>query len=44
MITISKYHRHWAVYIGNALLAVVVYKKGALAIKSALEQHLPHPS
>ena len=37
MITIVKYHRHWAVYRDGNLLAVVVYKRGALAVKAALE-------
>ncbi len=29
--------RHWAVYYNGQLLAVTVYKKGALAVKNALE-------
>lgn len=29
--------RYWAVYLGNELLAVVLYKKGALAIANALQ-------
>jgi len=33
-ITVTKYgYRYWAVYIGEELLAVTVYKKGAMAIK-----------
>jgi hypothetical protein len=28
--------RHWAVYVDGELLAVVLYRKGATAIKSAL--------
>jgi hypothetical protein len=37
-IQIEKYRktRHWAVWIGQELLAVVCYKKGALAIKELL--------
>lgn len=29
--------RHWAVYYNDQLLVVTVYKKGALAVKNALE-------
>ena len=29
--------RYWAVYYNGQLLAVTVYKKGALAVKNALE-------
>jgi len=38
MITITKYRntRFWAVYKTGELLAVVVYKKGAMAIARAL--------
>jgi hypothetical protein len=28
--------RHWAIYLNDQLLAVTVYKKGALAIQKAL--------
>lgn len=35
-ITKYKQSRFWAVWIGSELLAVVCYKKGALAIKDAL--------
>lgn len=28
--------RYWAVYVGEDLLAVVLYKKGALAVAEAL--------
>lgn len=40
MIRIAKYRktRYWAVWLGRQLLAVTVYKKGAVAIKQALEQ------
>jgi hypothetical protein len=35
--TITRYGpRYWAVYLDGKLLAVTVYKKGALAIKDAL--------
>ena len=37
MITIAKYRRHWALYRAGNLLAVIVYKRGALAVKAALE-------
>ena len=38
MITIKRYKntRHWAVWKEQELLAVVCYKKGALAIKQIL--------
>lgn len=38
MITIKRYKntRHWAVWKGQELLAVVCYKKGAKAIKQVL--------
>jgi hypothetical protein len=36
-ITITRYAaRHWAVYLNGDLLAVTVYKKGALAIGKVL--------
>jgi hypothetical protein len=36
MISISRYGvRYWAVYLNDELLAVTVYKKGALAIQEA---------
>ncbi len=37
-ITITKYKatRFWAIWLGDELLAVVCYKKGALAIKRTL--------
>jgi hypothetical protein len=28
--------RYWAVYVGGELLAVTIYKKGALAVQNAL--------
>lgn len=34
MIRIEKYGRHFALYEGNVLLAVVCYRKGAEAIRS----------
>ena len=37
MITIAKYNRHLAIYRDGNLLAVIVYKRGALAVKAALE-------
>ncbi len=38
MIRIAKYKntRHWAVWIDQKLVAVVCYKKGAVAIKNLL--------
>ncbi len=38
MIEIRKYRqsRHWAVYLDGELLAVVVYRKGAVAIADML--------
>ena len=37
MITIEPYgNRYWAVYINGQLLAVTVYKKGALAVQAAM--------
>lgn len=37
-IRVEKYKatRHWAVWVNDQLLAVTVYKKGAVAIKRAL--------
>lgn len=29
--------RYWAIYVGGELLAVVVYKKGAVAVADALQ-------
>jgi len=39
-IKITKYKgsQFWAIWLGGELLAVVCYKKGALAIKEALEK------
>jgi len=39
-LTITKYHcsRFWALYEGDTLLAVVVYKKGALALLARLQR------
>jgi hypothetical protein len=35
---VSRYgERYWAVYLNGQLLAVTVYKKGALAVQEALE-------
>jgi hypothetical protein len=41
MIQISHYNstRYWAVYLDGELLAVTVYKKGAVAIAHALARH-----
>ena len=40
MIEVKKYRqtRFWAVYVNGDLLAVVVYRKGALAIADHLAQ------
>ena len=36
--TVTRYGaRYWAVYYNGQLLAVTIYKKGALAVKNALE-------
>jgi hypothetical protein len=36
--TVTRYGaRYWAVYYNGELLAVTVYKKGALAVQNALE-------
>jgi hypothetical protein len=41
--TITRYGtRHWAVYLNGQLLAVTVYKKGALAVQDALISHSFH--
>jgi hypothetical protein len=38
MVTIEEYgNRFWCVLIDNQLLAVVVYKRGATAIKTLIE-------
>ena len=38
--SITRYgSRHWAVYLNGKLLAVTVYKKGALAVQDALLSH-----
>jgi len=41
MIHISHYNRtrYWAVYLDGELLAVTVYKKGAVAVAQALARH-----
>ena len=41
MIQVSPYNRtrYWAVYLDGELLAVTVYKKGAVAIAQALARH-----
>ena len=48
MITIAKYNaRNWAVYLNGRLLAVTVYRKGAIAIRDTIENLLsaiPEPS
>jgi len=38
MIRVSKYHRFWAVWRGESLIAVVVYKKGAEAVAALARQ------
>jgi hypothetical protein len=36
--TVTRYGaRHWAIYYSGQLLAVTVYKKGALAVQNVLE-------
>ena len=38
MITITRYgRRNWAVWLNGSLLAVTVYKKGACAVRNALD-------
>jgi hypothetical protein len=32
MIRISRYNRYWAVWRGEELIAVTVYRKGAMAV------------
>jgi hypothetical protein len=32
MISVARYNRFWAVWRGDELIAVVVYKKGAKAV------------
>jgi hypothetical protein len=46
MITIKRYKntRHWAVWKGEQLLAVVCYKKGAKAIKQILTDIMNKPA
>lgn len=41
MIQITPYSRtrYWAVYLDGELLAVAVYKKGAMAVAQALARH-----
>jgi hypothetical protein len=41
-ITIQKHGRVWAVYHGSDLLALVVYKKGANAVKELIEKLAYH--
>jgi hypothetical protein len=41
-ITIQKNGRVWAVYHGSDLLALVVYKKGANAVKALIEKLATH--
>jgi hypothetical protein len=38
-IVIVKYGRHWAVYDGDELICVCVYKRGALEVQRRLSQH-----
>ena len=37
-ISIKKHGRVWAIYLGSDLLALVVYKKGANAVKDLIEK------
>jgi hypothetical protein len=41
-VIVVKRGRYWAVFLDSELLAVVVYKKGALAIKRLLDQLYLH--
>lgn len=41
-VIVVKRDRFWAVYLDSELLAVVVYKKGAVAIKQHLDQLYSH--
>jgi hypothetical protein len=41
-VTIKKYRRFWAVYVDSDLLALVVYKRGANAVKDLLEKLNSH--
>ena len=43
-ISIQKHGRVWAVYHGSDLLALVVYKKGANAVKELIEKLAAHAS
>ena len=36
-IKVTRYKRHWAVYLDSKLLAVTVYKQGAVAVKKLLD-------
>jgi hypothetical protein len=39
MTEVRRYkHRHWAIYVQGELLAVTVYRKGALAVKRRLDE------
>ena len=46
MISIKRYKntRHWAIWKGKELLAVVCYKKGAQALKQVLTDLLNKPA
>lgn len=41
-VIVRRYGRYWAVYLDSELLALVVYKKGALSIKRLLDQIFFH--
>lgn len=41
-ISIRKHGRVWAVYLDSELLALVVYKKGANAVKDLIEKLASH--
>ena len=36
-LSIRKYNRFWALYMGEELIAVIVYKKGAAAVRDLIE-------
>jgi hypothetical protein len=38
MISVARYNRFWAVWRGENLIAVVVYKKGAEAVAALARQ------
>lgn len=36
-VTVRRYRRHWAVYLGRKLLCVTLYRKGAHAVQAVME-------